>query len=145
MSVVKCKLTVFFESPFWVGVFESVTDGELKVAKLTFGSEPGNQEIYEFILKYYGRLQFSTAFKVKVPAKKKNPKRLLKEAKKQMNDRGIGTKAQQVLKQYHEQQKRESKQQIKKKKQLLEKRQFDLKQQKKKEKHKGHEFLMPLF
>ena len=145
MSVVKCKLTVFFESPFWVGVFESVTDGELKVAKLTFGSEPGNQEIYEFILKYYGRLQFSTAFKVKVQAKKKNPKRLLKEAKKQMCDRGIGTKSQQVLKQYHEQQKRESKQQIKNKKQLLEKRQFDLKQQKKKEKHKGHEFLMPLF
>lgn len=106
MNVGKCQLTVYFEEPFWVGVFETFSDGMLKVAKVTFGNEPGDQEIYEFVLKDYGRLQFSPAVKVQFKQRKKNPKRLLKEAKKQMHDQGIGTKSQQALKLQHEQQKR---------------------------------------
>ena len=34
------KLTVYFEEPFWVGVFERIEDGKLSVAKVTFGAEP---------------------------------------------------------------------------------------------------------
>ena len=30
------KLTVFFEEPFWVGVFERVSDGQMSVCKITF-------------------------------------------------------------------------------------------------------------
>ena len=30
------KLTVYFEEPFWVGVFERIEDGKLSVAKVTF-------------------------------------------------------------------------------------------------------------
>mgnify|MGYP002508799592 FL=1 len=45
------KLTVFFEEPFWVGVFERVSDGKLSVCKVTFGAEPKDYELYEFILK----------------------------------------------------------------------------------------------
>ena len=33
------KLTVFFEKPFWVGVFERVSDGKLSVCKVTFGAD----------------------------------------------------------------------------------------------------------
>ncbi len=33
------KLTVYFEEPFWVGVFERIEDGKLSVAKVTFGAE----------------------------------------------------------------------------------------------------------
>ena len=29
------KLTVYFEEPFWVGVFERIEDGKLSVAKDT--------------------------------------------------------------------------------------------------------------
>lgn len=138
MNVLKCKLTVYFEDPFWVGVFETFSGGNLKVAKVTYGSEPNDQEIYEFILKYYGRLQFSPAVKMKFKQRKKNPKRLLKEAKKQMRDNGTGTKSMQALKLQHEQQKQKRKLQNIKQKRMNEKRMFELKQQKKKEKHKGH-------
>ena len=31
MDKVSGKLTVFFEEPFWVGVFERVSDGNLSV------------------------------------------------------------------------------------------------------------------
>ncbi len=34
-----CKLTGFFEKPFWVGVFERVKDGKLSVSKVTFGKK----------------------------------------------------------------------------------------------------------
>ena len=47
------KLTVFFELPFWIGVFERVEDGKLTVAKITFGAEPKDYEVYDFILHYY--------------------------------------------------------------------------------------------
>ena len=38
MDKVNGKLTVFFEEPFWVGIFERIEDGKLSVAKVTFGS-----------------------------------------------------------------------------------------------------------
>ena len=34
------RLTVFFEDPFWVGVFERIESGRLSVCKVTFGAEP---------------------------------------------------------------------------------------------------------
>ena len=37
MDRVSGKLTVFFEEPFWGGVFERVSDGKLFVCKVTFG------------------------------------------------------------------------------------------------------------
>ena len=53
MDKVSGKLTVFFEDPFWVGVFERVTKGRLSVSKVTFGAEPKEQEVYAFVLKQY--------------------------------------------------------------------------------------------
>lgn len=38
-------LTVFFEEPFWVGVFETIEEGKLTVCKVTFGVEPKDYEI----------------------------------------------------------------------------------------------------
>ena len=40
MEKVYGKLTVYFEEPFWVGIFERIEDGKLSVAKVTFGAEP---------------------------------------------------------------------------------------------------------
>ena len=36
----KSSLTVLFEDPFWVGIFERIDDGKLSVCKVTFGAEP---------------------------------------------------------------------------------------------------------
>ena len=42
------KLTVFFEDPFWVGIFERVESGKLSVCRVVFGSEPKDYEVWEF-------------------------------------------------------------------------------------------------
>lgn len=132
------RLTVFFDEPFWVGVFEEMEDGKLSVAKVTFGAEPKDYEISEFILKYYYSLRFSPAVDTVVKEARKNPKRLQKEAKKQMQNTGIGTKSQQALKLQQEQNKQERKAKSREKKLQEAQRMFELKQQKRIEKHRGH-------
>ena len=37
MDKVSGRLTVFFEEPFWIGVFERISEGKLSVCKVTFG------------------------------------------------------------------------------------------------------------
>ena len=102
MDKVIGKLTVFFEEPFWVGVFEHVEDGKLSVAKVIFGAEPKDYEVQEFIQKYYCSLQFSPAVATVVKETKRNYKRMQRDAKKQMQENGIGTKSQQALKMQQE-------------------------------------------
>ena len=92
------KLTVYFEEPFWVGVFERIEDGKLSVAKVIFGAEPKDYEVQEYIQQYYFSLKFSPAVETVVKDIKRNPKRMQREAKKQTMETGIGTKSQQALK-----------------------------------------------
>ena len=138
MDKVSSRLTVYFEQPFWVGVFERFCDGKLSVAKVTFGAESKDYEIQEFILKYYYGLRFSPAEAAVVKETKKNPKRLQREVRKQLEDTGIGTKSQQALKLQQEQGKQERRKKSREQKQAEAERMFELKQQKKIEKHKGH-------
>ena len=138
MDKVSGKLVVYFDEPFWVGVFERIEDGNLSVTKVTFGAEPKDYEVYEFVLKHYYRLQFSPAVATVVKEQKKNPKRMQRDAKKQMQDIGIGTKSQQALKLQQEQNKQDRKLKSRAQKEAEEQRMFELKQQKKREKHKGH-------
>ena len=138
MNKANGKLTVYFEEPFWVGIFERIEDGKLSVAKVTFGAEPKDYEVQEHIQKYYFSLKFSPAVETAVKDIKRNPKRMQREAKKQMLETGIGTKSQQALKLQQEQNKQEHKERSSKKKEAEEQRMFELKQQKKREKHKGH-------
>ena len=98
MEKVSGKLMVYFEDPFWVGVFERIEDGKLSVSKVTFGAEPKDYEVQEYIQKCYSGLKFSPAVDTVVKDIKRNPKRMQREAKKQMQETGIGTKSQQALK-----------------------------------------------
>ena len=138
MDKVNGKLTVYFEEPFWIGVFERIEDGKLSVAKVTFGAEPKDYEVQEYIQKHYASLKFSPAVDAVVKDIKRNPKRMQREARRQMQETGIGTKSQQALKLQQEQNKQERKEKKRKKKEAEEQRMFELKQRKKREKHKGH-------
>ena len=138
MDKVSGKLTVYSEEPFWVGIFERIEDGKLSVAKVTFGAEPKDYEVQEYVQKYYFSLKFSPAVDAVAKDIKRNPKRMQREAKKQMQEIGIGTKSQRALKLQQEQNKQERKVRSQEKKEAEKLRMFELKQQKKREKHKGH-------
>ena len=139
MGKITGKLLVFFEDPFWVGVFERIEGGKLSAARVVFGAEPKDIEVYDFILKQYNGLQFSPSVEACAAEKHINPKRMQREIKKQLlADTGIGTKSQQALKSLQEAAKSKRRQKTREKKQAEEMRLFRLKQQKKKEKHRGH-------
>ena len=137
MGEEQCKLTVFFEEPFWVGVFERIENGKLSAAKVTFGAEPKDYEVYAFILKHYCDLQFSPAVATVVKESKQNPKRIQRDIKKSLAKNGIGTKSQQALKLQQEQNKQEHRVKSREQKLAETERLFELRQQKKKEKHRG--------
>lgn len=136
-----CKLTVLYNESFWVGIFE-LEEGECyKASKVTFGAEPKDTEVYEFLLKNYYKLNFVSIESEKDESKlkkKENPKRLQRKIHKEVQDKGIGTKAQIALKKQHEENKIERKKRTKEERKVKEERLFKIKQQKKKEKHKGH-------
>lgn len=137
MDKVSIGLTVFFEEPFWVGVFERMSGGRLSVCKVTFGAEPKDYEISWFVLKNADRLQFSPSVEAAGKEASRNPKRIQKEVRKQVQTVGIGTKSQQALKMQQEQWKTERKTVSREKREAEKERRFELKQQKKKEKHRG--------
>lgn len=78
------KLTVLFEEPFWVGIFELVSDGKLSVCKVTFGSEPKDFEVWDYVLRNYSKLKFSPSVEIEVKKTADNPKRRQRNAKKQL-------------------------------------------------------------
>lgn len=133
------SLTIMFENPFWIGLFERIDQQGLSVCKVTFGAELTDKEVLEFVDKNWHRLQFSQSVEtLSILETKKSPKRQLREAKKQMQSQGIGTKSQQALKLQQEQNKMERKQRTKAEREAEKQRRFDLRQAKKKEKHKGY-------
>ena len=137
MDKVTGKLTVFFEEPFWIGVFERVEGRKLSVCKVTFGAEPKEYEIQAYILKNYYRLKFSPAVEVSIKKQASNPKKVQREARKQTLVAGIGTKSQQAIQLQREAMKTKRREKSREEKKVELQRRFELKQQKRKRKHRG--------
>ena len=131
------KLTVFFDEPFWVGIFERCDNGRLSVCKVTFGAEPKEQEIYEFVLRHFTKLRFSQEVDIKQHKTADNPKRRQRNARKQMEHSDVGTKSQMALQMQLERNKLERKVKTREQKLADKQRMFEIIQQKKREKHKG--------
>ena len=137
MRKISGKLTVFFENPFWVGIFENFENDNLSVCKVTFGSEPKEYEIYDFILKKFYNLRFSNEMKSNFSKKIKNPKRRQREIKKELQSKKFFKKSEEILKLQYEENKKERKIKTKQEEELEKQRKFLLKQEKKKKKHRG--------
>ncbi len=104
------KLTVLFDEPFWIGIFEKQAQHKIQICRVVFGQEPKDYEVYDFILKNYYNLKFSDPISIDKKHKTKiNPKRMQRKIKKTVQKKGIGTKAQQALKLDHENKKTERK------------------------------------
>jgi len=139
MQNTEIKLTVYFDDPFWAGVYERISDGLLEVCKITFGAEPKDYEVYEYLLQNWHLLRFGSPVKADEKQDVKiNPKRMQREIKKQLENQGVGTKSQQALKLQQEENKIARKEKSREQREAERLMQFELRRQKKKQKHKGH-------
>jgi hypothetical protein len=140
--MISIKVTIYLEHPFWVGSFERTDQEGYAVAKKIFGKEPTDPEIYDFVLNNFEELRFGKPTTFKLDIKRKNPKRVLREVKKEMeklkSSQKPSTMAQDAMREELEKNKKEKKRRSKTQKEEEAKLQFSLKQQKKKEKQKGH-------
>ena len=123
----KASLTVFFEDPFWVGVFERIEDGKLSACKVTFGAEPKDYEVWDYILHHYYELVFSPAVETEIRQVADNPKRRSRNARKHLENAGIGTKSQQALQRQREEMKKERRQISREEREMEALRRFEMK------------------
>ena len=131
-------LTILFQDPFWIGLYEREENGQYQVCRIVFGAEPRDQEVYLFLLEHWRKLRFSPAVAGTLPTERvRNPKRRQREVQRETQSAGIGTKAQQALKLQREQGKLERNVRSRQEKEAEETRKFQLRQEKRCEKHRG--------
>lgn len=136
------KATIFFENRFWVGTFERTDKEGYSLARYIFGAEPTDPEIYDFVLNHYHELNFGELKEFTLEIKRKNPKRVQREVRREMEKIKETTRpstlAQDYMREELEKKKKEKKHKSSAEKQARKDEQFAIKQQKKKEKHQGH-------
>lgn len=132
------SFTVLFQDPFWVGIAERWEKEGYRAAKVTFGAEPTDAQIYEWIGKEWHRLRFSPAAAGEAPGPShRNPKRVQREAGEALRSRGVSTKAQEALSRQREQEGQARQARIRQTRQEEAERKYLLRRQKKREKKRG--------
>ncbi len=131
-------MRVLFEEPFYIGIFEKVENNKVYVAKVTFGKEPKDKELSVYLNENYYKLKWQISDEVVKDNEIKNPKRKQREARKEMLKKIVGTKSQNAIKKQYEENKVINKKKVREDKEVLDKIKYELKQKKRKEKHKGH-------
>jgi hypothetical protein len=136
------KATIFFDKRFWVGTFERTDKEGYAVARHIFGGEPSDPEVYEFVLNHYHELKFGEAKDITIHINRMNPKRMQREVRREMarmkETSKPSTLAQDYIREELEKKKKEKKAVSSAEKQARKDEQFSLKQEKRKEKHRGH-------
>ena len=138
MDTVSCSLTVLFEDPFWIGVYERVDGGLYEAARIVFGAEPKDYQVYAWLLKN-GRLRFSPALTGgHVAQRPVNPKRAQREIARAVAGGGVTTKAQAALQLEREQTKRERRTRARERNEEERRMRYETRREKHREKHRGH-------
>ncbi len=136
------KVTVLFENPFFVAIFERNDDKGYAVARQVFGDEPSDPELYEFVASHFYVLNFSKPNNnIKLIIKRKNFKRISREVRQEVKKHVSvkkESKAQEALRLELEAHKKLKKKISKAAKEAHLQRKFDLRQEKKKKKMRGH-------
>lgn len=137
MNQTSLSFTVFFEDPFWIGLFEYREQQLLYLKRIVLGSEPSEQVVYEWLKGCWYSISFQAPVEtVRSKASHRNPKRMQREAFK-AQDTGLSlTKSQLAVKQQQEE-RAELKAERRKENREGQKEAFRLRQMKKKAKHKG--------
>lgn len=137
----KCRMimTVVFDKPFYKEIFERFVDNRYAVAEINLGTSlPKTRDIYRLVLKRWNTIHFSNETFDSTRIKRVNPKRMQREAQKQVHVQFYGSKAQQALKADFEMRKQQSHKGRRIAKENCKKRKFEIRQLKKKQKHRGH-------
>lgn len=130
--------TVLFQPPFWVGIAQRWGEEGYQAAKVTFGAEPTEAQLYQWILGEWHKLRFSRSAAEGSPdLTRKNQRRARREAREAAKGSGVSTKAQEALSRQREQEGLARQIQSRERREAEAERKLLLRQQKKREKKRG--------
>ena len=139
MSVFRAELTVYFDPPFWVGLYQREEEDGVRACRVVFGGEPKDQQVLDWFQSHFRELRFGPPVAGgRSPDRAMNPKRARREAAKAVRPTGTGTKAQQAIQLQREQMKTERNAISKAQREAERERKLAIRQEKRREKHKGH-------
>ena len=139
MRTATCRITVYFDDPFWAMLYERESGGWYEVSRTVFGAEPKDYEVYAFLLQNWRRLRFSPPVREeKHTPKPDNPKRRQRAARRTVKQASVGTKAQQALAAQREQSQQARRVRTREEKEREAEERYEKHRQKRREKHKGH-------
>lgn len=93
-------LTICFDPPYWIALIEMIEDDQLYVAQQLFGAEPSDAEVLDFVLRHAAEVMARRSPGVPVESAERrpvNPKRQQREIRRQLEEHGISSKAQEAL------------------------------------------------
>jgi len=114
METAKAKLTVLFDPPFWVGIFERESGGRYEACRVIFALPAAGG-----------------------PERTVSPKRAQRLARRETQASGMGTRAQQALQLQREQAGRERRALSREERAAEQERRYRLHQQKRRARHRG--------
>ncbi len=133
-------LQVFFEDPFWVGLFSTTDDSSSRFCRVVFGKEPTDADLFAYLQRNFYQLKFVESESVVMhPYGFVNPKRRQRQISRELHDSIGFKKSYEIIKQ--------SLTQSTKKVKRVERRNIkenhseyvmQLKREKRREKHRGH-------
>lgn len=134
------KLTVYFETPFWVGVVEEQFGNQVKACRHVFGAEPRDAEVMEFVMTRMNPLleQVQSGVETEISRKRPvNPKRLARIVAREMQRHGISSQSQEALRLDLEARKKERTVSTREQREALKEKKRSIRIQKRKDKHRG--------
>ena len=139
MRTATCRVTVYFDDPFWAMLYEREGEGWYEASRTVFGAEPKDCEVYAFLLQNWRWLRFSPPVQAgERTHRPDNPKRRQRAARRAAEQAGMGTKAQQALAAQREQGKQACRVRTREEKEREAEERYEKHRQKRREKHKGH-------
>ena len=136
MSII---LNVFFNAHCWVALFTKTENNTEKCARVLFEKEPSDVELYKYVLHNYNSLKFSDINRIESSCTPvKNPKRRQREISQIIHDDTRIKRSYEAIKlSIQQDDKKQKRAERKLRKQNRDDYIFDLKQKKRKEKHRG--------
>ncbi len=136
---VSCQLTVLFEDPFWVGLLERTDEQGYAVARVVFGAEPSEAEVYEYVLRHSTAIEFSQPIAGDAPSERKvGFKRKQREARRALAEPRRMTRAQEAIQMAYEMNQQDRHESAREEREALAEHKYRVRQEKRKEKHRGH-------
>ena|SRR5579871_3140101 len=135
------RLTILFDHPYWIALLEDERDGLLYAARYIFGAEPNDQQVYKFVLRdavgLFARMTVGVPIDAQVD-QRVGYKRMIREARRATEERGISTQAQIAIKAQIEGNKQDRRQISREDREAERERKREVARQKTKDKHRGH-------